>query len=321
MRVHFDNVNFSSRSGPNTFATRLAKGLVERGHEVNDTARDADVSLVFIEPSGSPLAKKVVQRLDGIWFKPTEYHTKNVGIKALFDHADAVVFQSSFDKDMVEHWWGLNSERQRQCVVIGNGIDLKHASEWSGLAVTIPELAKIRSKYDRIFVCSSNWHPQKRLKANVQLFDHLRRTQFPNSCLFIMGSNPDVMTTDPHVFYTGPQPPEVYLQVFAVSDWMIHLAWADHCPNVVVEALSQGTPVICSEVGGTKELIAHGAYGMVLKETKYNFELVDYDNPPDIDVTQVTFLPTRYELHYDAIPTINIVDVVDDYVKLFKELV
>jgi glycosyltransferase involved in cell wall biosynthesis len=60
-------------------------------------------------------------------------------------------------------------------------------------------------------------------------------------------------------------------KVFAVADWMIHLAWADHCPNVVVEALSQGTPIICGEVGGTKEMIAHGAYGVVLKDDSIRF--------------------------------------------------
>lgn len=316
MLIHFDNVSLGSRSGPNTFASRLARALMELGHLVTHDGSAADVSLVFIEPSGRPLAKKVVQRLDGIWFKPAEFHTKNVAIKALYDKADAVVFQSRFDKGMVERWWGSNEERQRPTDVIGNGIDLTRVDK-----VTIPELAKIRASYDKVFVCSSNWHPQKRLKSNLKLFDHLRKTQFPNSCLFVMGSNPDAMTTDPHVYYTGSQPADVYLQVYAVADWMLHLAWADHCPNVVVEALSQGTPVVCSEVGGTKELISHGLYGMVLKEAPYDYELADYDNPPDIDVTQVTFLPTRHELHYDAIPSINIRDVAEDYVALFKKVI
>ena len=67
---------------------------------------------------------------------------------------------------------------------------------------------------------------------------------------------------------------------------MLHTAWLDHCPNTVVESLSQGTPVICSEHGGTKELIQE--FGIILKESQeYNFELTDYDNPPRIDVTQI----------------------------------
>ena len=49
MRIHFDNVNFSSRSGPNTFASRLATVLTERGHEIVNYNEDHDVVLVFIE--------------------------------------------------------------------------------------------------------------------------------------------------------------------------------------------------------------------------------------------------------------------------------
>jgi glycosyltransferase involved in cell wall biosynthesis len=315
MKVHFDNVNLRSNSGPNSFATRLFVEFNNQGHDVIDRGVDADVSLVFIEPSGQPLAKKVVQRLDGIWFKPGEFNTKNAGIKKLYERADAIVFQSLFDRRMIEKWWGSNEERQHRSPVIGNGIKLQPINQ-----VTIPELARLRASYEKVFVCSANWHAQKRLRSNIELFDHLRKTQFPKSCLFIMGSNPDVQVTDPHVFYTGSQLPEVYMQVFAVADWMIHLAWADHCPNVVVEALSQGTPIICGEVGGTKEMIAHGAYGVVLKEASYDFELTDYDNPPKIDVTQVTFLPSRHELDYAAIPTIDISNVANQYIDLFKSI-
>lgn len=314
MRVQFDNVTIGSRSGPNTFASRLAKALIEMGHDLTEDEH-ADVSLVFIEPSGKPLAPKIVQRLDGIWFKPNEFQTKNVRIRSLYEKANGVIWQSEFDRSMTTKHFGYRAGGVDR--VIGNGVDLNVISN-----VTIPELAKIRSTYDKVFVCSSNWHAQKRLKANIRLFDHLRRTQFPNSCLFIMGSNPDVMTTDPHVFYTGSQPPEVYMQVFAVADWMIHLAWADHCPNVVVEALSQGTPVICSDVGGTKELV--GAYGLVLKETQYDFELADYDNPPVPYVEQVTNLPSRHDLDHayaDVLPLIDIRKAAQKYVSLFEEII
>lgn len=313
MRIHFDNVFISSgagsRTGPNVFAERLARELMRTGHEIVDHGPDADVSLIFIERSGQPLAKYTFQRLDGIWFKPDEYHTKNVGILETYRSVNTTIFQSEFDFKMVKKWWGAP---RNGGAIIHNGIDLTRVDH-----ITIPKLAKIRSTYDKVFVCSSNWHPQKRLRDNLRLFDHLRRTQFPNSCLFVMGANPDVMTTDPHVLYTGSQPPEVYLQVFAIADWMFHLAWADHCPNVVIEALSQGTPVICSEVGGTRELI--GGYGRILKEDPYDFDLVDYDRPPAIDVTQVSQLPSRHELDYASIPNIDIADVARRYVNLFKK--
>lgn len=311
MKLHLDNVNRPG-TGPGTFAQRLVTQLRSDGHQVVFSAEDAPVSLVFIEPSGARLAPRVVQRLDGVWFKPDEFETKNRAIKALYAKADAIVFQSEFDRSMVERWWG---PMQRPDVVIGNGIDLHRVSE-----LTIPALVSMRSQYDRVYVCSSNWHAQKRLGANIRLFHRLRALE-PNSCLVVMGDRPDVLVADPHVFYTGPVGPDVYLQFFSAADWMLHLAWADHCPNVVVEALSQGTPVVCSEVGGTKELIGHGAYGLVLKEREpYDFGLFDYDHPPEVDVDQVTFLPTRHELDYSGIPSIDIKDVTARYVSLFEQL-
>lgn len=312
MKLHLDNVSRPG-TGPGTFAHRLARRLFESGHEVQFHGTGADVSLVFIEPSGAPLAPRVVQRLDGIWFKPEEYEAKNRDIKALYEKATAVVFQTEFDRGMVERWWGGNDERQRPCVVIGNGIELEPVKE-----ITIPALADLRASFKRVFVCSSNWHAQKRLRANVELFKHLRRNE-PSSCLIVMGDRPE-MIADPYIFYTGSVGPEVYMQVYSAADWMLHLAWADHCPNVVVEALSQGTPVVCSEVGGTKELIGHGAYGLVLRERPYDYQLSDYDNPPPIDVSQVTFLPTRHDLDYGGIPSIDIKDVADQYVQLFERL-
>jgi glycosyltransferase involved in cell wall biosynthesis len=318
--IHFDGVNLRSSSGPNTFAGRLAQKLFEMGHSVVlNPPHAADVSLVFIEPTGQPLAPKVVQRLDGIWFRPQDFETKNVGIKGLYDRADAVVWQSQFDRGMTTTHWGFPSGRRFRgrlppppdCV-IHNGIRSAPAKE-----VTIPRLAEMRATYDRIYVCSSNWHPQKRLRANVELFDRLRQ-KHPNSCLIVMGDHPDHRVASPHVFYAGSVGPDTYLQVYAAVDWMLHLEWAGHCPNVVVEALSQGTPVACSEVGGTKELV--GGYGVVLKEAPYGYELADYDNPPPIDVAQVDDLPRRNDLDYSSIADIDIGNVALQYVELFKRV-
>jgi glycosyltransferase involved in cell wall biosynthesis len=309
VKVHFDGIMWNSHSGPNTFANRLARGLYQAGHEIELSGPDADVSLVFIEKTGQPLARKVVQRLDGIWFKPDEFIMKNIGIKQLYETADAVVWQSEFDRNMTVNWWDVPHSGR----IIHNGFDLsKKVTQFSS-----PELMSMRNKFDKIFVCSSNWHPQKRLKDNILMFKHLQSIH-PNSCLIVMGANPDVRVADSRIFYTGAVPEEVYLQVYAMADWMIHLAWLDHCPNVVIEALSQETPVICSDSGGTKELVE--GFGMTLSEAKpYSYELADYDNPPEIDVTQITSLPDKNSLTPHA--DIDIENVVLSYIELFDSVV
>jgi glycosyltransferase involved in cell wall biosynthesis len=298
----------NSTSGPNSFAKRLAMGLIESGHEVElYDGRNADVSIIFIEPSGNPLAKKVVQRLDGIWFSPSEFETKNSKIKSLYQRADGVIWQSEFDKGMITNWWG----NPKSGTVIRNGINTPEIKKFQ-----IPALEQIRQQYEMLFVCSANWHPQKRLMTNVNLYKHLR-SFYSSAALIVLGSNP-TKVADPHIFYAGSQPHEVCLEIFSASNWMLHTAWLDHCPNTVVEALSQGTPVICSEHGGTKELVQ--GYGIVLKEnSKYNFELTDYDNPPILDVTQITEkLPVKDKLNKSFDVSMN--RTIKDYLSFLQNV-
>lgn len=306
MKIHFDNVNLYSSSGPNSFAQRLFIEFLNQGLDVVESGPAADVSLVFIEPSGKPLAKRIVQRLDGIWFKPNEFEHKNVNIKKLYNSAHAVVWQSMFDRDMTVKWWGMPTSGY----IIRNGIQQTTVTPSDALL-------DIRAKYEQVFVCAANWHPQKRLQANIKLFDDLRQKFYPKSCLIVLGNNPDCWVGQP-VLYAGSRTDQECLQIYSIADWMIHLAWLDHCPNVVVEALSQKLPVICSDSGGTCELVRD--YGIVLSEaSSYSFELADYDHPPAIDVTQITkLLPQRSELGEHL--TIDIVQTAKRYIQLFENI-
>lgn len=309
MKIDFDGVNTSSRSGPNTFAFCLAHALSDLGHDIVETGMRADVSLVFIEPSGKTLANKIVQRLDGVWSKPKEFSWRNEAIKKLYQQANAVVFQSEFDKDFVlSHWQAPKSHS-----VIHNGTQLKQVKNFSS-----PTLEAMRQRYEKVFVCSANWHRQKRLKENIDLYNHLRESLKLDSCLIVMGDHPDYRYAASHVYYAGSVPRDVYMQIYSMADWMIHLSWCDHCPNVVVECLSQETPVICSSDGGTKELVKD--FGVVLNESvTFSNTLFDYDNPPELDVTQIKTLPTKTQLGVHA--DVDIVTSAKAYEQLLLKVI
>lgn len=271
LKIHFSNVNFSSSTGPNSFASRLANELVKKGHSIIPSpSTDIDVFLAFIEPASQPPpGARFIQRLDGIWFKPEQFHSHNKLIKWAYENSDHVIWQSEFDKNMTFKHWGSQPGS-----VIRNGISPGKKK------IVQKELLEIRSKYKKVFVCSASWHRQKRLKENVELFLNQKET-YPSSCLIVMGANPDYYLQHPDIFYTGKVPHDICLQVYAMSDWMIHLAWLDHCPNVVVEALSQGCPIICSSSGGTKELVKDS--GIIIEEDiPYEYQLCDYDDPTPI---------------------------------------
>lgn len=309
MKIFIDGVNFDSRTGPNSFGKRLAIALYEKGHTIADP-HDYDVHLAFIEPTRQTLpGKPLVQRLDGIWFKPEQFASANAGIKACHDRASGVIWQSEFDRNMTSRWWG-----SRPGTVIRNGIgkhEIQDAMSRSWAAMTLQR--DIVRHHEHVFVASANWHPQKRLQSNIAAFKHLQKFH-PDSCLIIMGANAP-MIADPKIFYAGSVEPDVYFPVFKAATWMLHLAWLDHCPNTIVEALAQDTPIICTDSGGTHELV--GSNGIVIKETvPYNYELTDYDSPPDVDVTQLGPLP---KITVNA-PELDIAAVADRYVTYMETL-
>lgn len=302
MKIFFDNVNFSSNSGPNTFAYRLAENLNSRGHTISSTP-ECDIHFAFIEQTQKKVSSsKLIQRLDGIWFKPDEFVKKNTNIKATYNAADYVIWQTEFDNRMITKFWGNRSGE-----VIHNGITL------TKVAVTHPDLIHLKNKYEVIFVASANWHRQKRLKENIEFFNNFCRVN-KNACLLIAGSNPDHIVKQENILYVGNLDKNLLMQVYATSNWMIHLAWLDHCPNTVIEALSQNVPVICSEDGGTKEIVKE--FGLVLPEQHpYQFDLIDYSNPPDINFN-IEKLP---EIKVDP-SHVDINIVADKYEKCFTEI-
>ena len=308
MKIHFSNVNFGSRSGPNTFAFRLADGLKKRGHKIVDASDNYDVFLAFIEPASKPRPDcRLIQRLDGIWFKPEEFHTHNQNIKWAYDNAHEVIWQSEFDKGMTEHHWG-----ERSGTVIHNGIEMLKSKSID---------KTIFGDCEKLFVCSANWHPQKRLEDNIRVFRKILKT-YPKSTLAIMGKfvvpelsriaekDPELASCFNSLRITGDLQHSQCLEIFATADWMIHTAWLDHCPNVVVESLSQNCPVICASEGGTKEIV--GSNGIVIQGVPYNFELTDYDKPPRLDLDNFV-LP--YIIEVDS-SHLDIEHVIDKYEKV-----
>jgi glycosyltransferase involved in cell wall biosynthesis len=287
------------------------------GHEVVFD-NNADVSLVFIERTGEKLCDKVVHRLDGIWSSQKDFEQKNRSIKQTYDIADAVVFQSEFDKSVVTKLFGY----PKSCDVIHNGTHLVPIREHK-----FTGLEKLRQEFDFVYSCSAMWHPQKRLATNVELFKHLRSlSPDKKSCLIVLGTidnqqNYDLLRADTGIFYAGCQPLDVCAEVYAMSTAFLHLSFADHCPNVITHALSQETPCVVASSGGTKEIVKD--FGIVIKE---ECELepghFDWDSPPIIDVKQIVQMPL-----FDAMcnmgshADVSIKNVAKKYVELLESVI
>jgi len=102
------------------------------------------------------------------------------------------------------------------------------------------------------------------------------------------------------------------LSIYKAADYLIHLAYMDHCPNVVIEALACNLPVICADSGGTKEIVKDS--GIIIPENReYNFELFDFDEPWDIDLFNFKLKDISVDSSH-----LHIEDVAQQYLEVMK---
>ena len=251
MRIYFDNVDFGASNGPNNYAQKLAHKLTLLGHEIvglNDEP-DAQISFIQVVNKVAPM----LLRLDGIYFNSDQdWRAQNAPIKLSYDEADAVVVQSTYNQSLIEHHFG----RHDNIHIIHNGTchDIIKQIEPIDIKATIPELAR----YEEFWMCAAHWRPHKRLEDNVRYFEAYAPE---NAAMLVFGKADDqdivsrvAKIASGRVVYVGEQPWSVLIGAMKACSTFVHLAWLDHCPNVVVDALACGCHLVCSTAGGTNEL-------------------------------------------------------------------
>lgn len=299
MRILFDNVNFDSRSGPNSFGRKLAVALSHRGNIIVTAHENPEIQLAFIQASGIH-APDIVQRLDGIWFNSDQdWKTQNEPIRQTYKISRSVVYQTDFNKMLVESFFG----EHQSSYVVRNGTDVELIESIDPMYV--PSLV---GEVDKVWSCASTWRPHKRLKENIRYFlEHAGA----KDCLVIAGSNPDVRIAHPRIFYAGDLDYLTLLSMYKATDYFLHLAWLDHCPNVVVDARAAGAHVICSSVGGTKEIA--GSNSTIIEELEWDFKPCKLYSPPDLDFSK--------KLVNEIEHSIDIRDVAESYEGILRDAI
>ena len=296
MKILFDNVNTSSSSGPNSFGKRLITELNKSGHEAGPGIVDPQVQLSFIM-----MTRKVAPtalRLDGIYFNTRQdWGSQNEPIRRSFEACDLVVYQSNFNKRLTEAYFG----DYKKSVVINNGTCFETISNIQPLSH--PEL----DKYSEVWSCGSSWRPHKRLKDNIGYF---LENAPEDSCMVVAGENPDHVIKHPRVFYVGQLSWEQCISLYKRSKVFVHLAFLDHCPNVVVDARASGCKLIVASSGGTKEIVGIG--DIVVEDLDWDLKPLDLYSPPQLNYKKKS---------YNTVDSnIDIRAVANEYLKALKSL-
>ena len=274
MRVLLQGIDLRSRSGPNSFAKKLALSLTEMGHSATIDDPDPDVRLVFIQGPKSELPTAL--RLDGIYFNTRhDWINQNRAIQESYCTADLIIHQTEFDRQLIEKFFG----EHHRSTVIRNGADPRKT-----MAVS-PLVHPALDTYEQTWVCAASWRPHKRLSENIRYF---QEHASPDTCLVVAGEvgDPNLVgqvSTD-RVFFAGDIDQDVLTALYRRSQVLVHLAWLDHCPNVVVDARAAGCRVVCSSSGGTEEVAGRDA--AVIEEEEWDFTPLDLYSPPRLDFTQ-----------------------------------
>jgi glycosyltransferase involved in cell wall biosynthesis len=269
LRLH--NVNLSSHNGPNSFAQKLVK-YGEKSGWCFDTTAQPSAHLCFIETHAKSFDEPMYQRLDGIYFNTrSDYNLQNANIKRTYEMSDGVIFQSEFNKRLITKYFG----EHKSSVVIHNGADLEKIHNIKPLENSVID------GYEDVWTCASHWRPHKRLSENIRYFlEHSSE----RDCMVVAGKT-DYKKAHPRVFFVGDLPHEALIALYKRSKHFLHLAWLDHCPNVVVDARASGCRIVCTDAGGTNEIAGDDA--IVLQEEEWDFEPLDLYEPSEIDFNKI----------------------------------
>lgn len=291
LRIQYQGVTPNQRRGPSVFANRLRQGFEKEGHEVTyfDTSR-FDVSLAFIK-TWFPMikGKTYIQRLDGIYinskpnFEGVTFETGNKLIRETYEKVNGHIFQSFFNRDLVQHHFGTLDIPN---IVIPNGAPIRETSK---------DKMDALKKYDFVFASISNWtdRPNKRLKDNLLTFKELQGL-LPDKklCMLAIGPGSEQYKNlgVPNIVFFDQETNEETLElVYKSTDMFFHLSYIDHCPNVVVEALAHGIPILCTNSGGTHELLNSCPNSGVVIDEDWTVDVQDISTPPELDHAYIAY--------------------------------
>lgn len=100
-------------------------------------------------------------------------------------------------------------------------------------------------------------------------------TELPEADLLLVGEGPDrgrfeslarSLDVAHRVRFVGGVPQEELARYYSAADILVHASMREGCPNVLLEAMACGTPVVASSVGGAAEIVRSKAAGLLVRE-------------------------------------------------------
>jgi len=277
--------------GPAAFIRNFYKFSQAKGLDTTwDTKEKADI-LFILAAASQELCKrkkkegaKIVLRLDNVYHDTSiDFEEYNRPIKETSELSDFVVFQSHFSKRFIERYFG---SIEKPYAIIHNGVD-NSFFHYIGERMEFPFKVNL--------LALSRWHPERRVHEAIRI---IKEISDEGMGLIIGGGFKvnDLTISDvkqqeyvKKLDLSYPQirhfpykiPFEELPNFFRGADLFLYPSSRDSCPNIVIEALSCGLPVVAEKTGSLPEIVGKGG---VIIEPKEDDDLSprDYTNLEEI---------------------------------------
>ncbi len=247
------------RRGPKVFKDRL-RPVLKTFPEikiVSDIRTKIDLEFAFIK-SKYKFNKPMILRIDSCYYRKDQLD-RNLPILKSIQKATHVVFQSNYSSKMVRKVLGVEPV---SFSVIYNGIDMK----W---------VDKIRPRTDILpgsFVACSSWRFRKNKRPLSMLNGFVAANTGKH--LYMIGEYDPKWKTKfkkHNVHFMSQLSIDNVISIMKACSYMIHLCHIDSCPNAVIEGLACGLNILCTNLGGTREIVKDN--GIVLDaDPDWNFK-------------------------------------------------
>jgi glycosyltransferase involved in cell wall biosynthesis len=170
-------------------------------------------------------------------------------------------------------------------------------------------------KDTEVWSCASSWRPHKRLNENIRYFLDFA----PKDAIFAIAGvigmeGPFIqIPNDKRIVLMGELDYMSLLSLYKRSSTFVHLAYLDHCPNVVVDAQAAGCKIICSSTGGTSEIANNG---IVIQEETWNFKPIKLYEPPSMK-----WVTVEKKVEYEEKEKLSIVNCAKKYLNIMRSII
>lgn len=283
------NIGFSfniSNSGPANFLNTLRYEMNQRN--------DAKASLylnpftdcnIYSNRIRNIWRRPYIYRMDGVAYDlGTEAEKRKYANEMLIEgirNAIGVVYQSDFARYQTETVLGIQAEVS---VKIMNGVSLER---FNPIGEDMRNELGVGDK-TLLFISTAKWRPAKRLGDICESFNKYREESGIDARLLIIGEGSEQLIDRDAVICLPKVDNKLIPRYLRSADIFLYYSWLDTCPNSVVEAIACGLPVICTNQGGTREIVEATNGGVIVDvDEKIDINKVDLQRPPKPDINKM----------------------------------